>query len=105
VSPVLLNQVVQDAITIVGSITVHNDGLPNTTRLTNSSIALQASRSTGSGVVVPLSFDPFFKVRGNSRGLAPSSLFPGAVVALRGKNGGGGWFLVTEVLFVSSQLP
>ena len=90
----------KDIITVVGSITIHDDGPSSTVKLTDSTIALQASRSTGSGVVVPLHFDPGLKVRGNPRGIASTSLFPGAIVALCGKNGGGGWFLVVEVLVV-----
>lgn len=61
----------------------------------------------GSGVRVPLRFAPNFKVRGGPKGQANVSLFPGAIVALKGRNGGGGWFSVNEVLsvkpFVSSN--
>jgi DNA polymerase alpha subunit B len=54
----------------------------------------------GSGVRVPLRFAPNFKVRGGPKGQASVSLFPGAIVALKGRNGGGGWFSVDEVLSV-----
>jgi hypothetical protein len=54
----------------------------------------------GSGVRVPLRFAPNFKVRGGPKGQASVSLFPGAIVALKGRNGGGGWFSVNEVLSV-----
>ncbi len=54
----------------------------------------------GSGVRVPLRFAPNFKVRGGPKGQANVSLFPGAIVALKGRNGGGGWFSVNEVLSV-----
>ncbi len=54
----------------------------------------------GSGVRVPLRFAPNLKVRGGPKGQASVSLFPGAIVALKGKNGGGGWFSVNEVLSV-----
>jgi len=57
----------------------------------------------GSGSRVPLRFDPALKIRGGAKGAAGVGLFPGAIVALRGKNGGGGRFLVTEVLAVSTQ--
>ena len=55
----------------------------------------------GSGARIPLKFDPAVKVRGGLRGVGGVGMFPGAVVALRGKNGGGGWFLVEEILAVS----
>ena len=54
----------------------------------------------GSGVRVPLRFAANFKVRGGPKGQANVSLFPGAIVALKGRNGGGGWFSVNEVLSV-----
>lgn len=49
-------------------------------------------------------FDPTVKVRGAKKGRAGVGLFPGAIVALRGKNGGGGWFLVSEVLTVRDRI-
>jgi DNA polymerase alpha subunit B len=54
----------------------------------------------GSGVRVPLKFMPDVKVRGGPKGQANIGLFPGAIVALKGRNGGGGWFSVSEVLTV-----
>jgi DNA polymerase alpha subunit B len=54
----------------------------------------------GSGVRVPLKFMPDVKVRGGPKGQANVGLFPGAIVALKGRNGGGGWFSVAEVLTV-----
>jgi DNA polymerase alpha subunit B len=54
----------------------------------------------GSGVRVPLRFTPNFKVRGGPKGQASVGLFPGAVVALKGKNGGGGRFSVSEAMVV-----
>jgi DNA polymerase alpha subunit B len=55
----------------------------------------------GSGIRVPLRFDPSVKVRGGVKGAGGLGLFPGAIVAVRGKNGGAGWFLVSEILAVS----
>ena len=43
---------------------------------------------------------PDLKVRGGPKGQANIGLFPGAIVALKGKNGGGGWFSVSEVMTV-----
>ena len=54
----------------------------------------------GSGVRVPLRFMPNFKVRGGPKEQGNISLFPGAIVALKGRNGGGGWFSVSEVMTV-----
>jgi DNA polymerase alpha subunit B len=56
----------------------------------------------GSGARIPLKFDPAVKVRGGLKGIGGVGLFPGAIVALRGKNGGGGWFHVEQILAVSS---
>lgn len=55
----------------------------------------------GSGKRVHLKLDPNVRLRGAKKGIGGAGFFPGAIVALRGKNGGGGWFNVTEVLPVS----
>lgn len=57
----------------------------------------------GSGVRVPIRLTPETKLRGGTRGLGGISFFPGAIVALRGRNGGGGFFLVDEILAVSCR--
>jgi DNA polymerase alpha subunit B len=54
----------------------------------------------GSGARVPLRLDAQLKVRGGIRGAGGVGLFPGAIVALKGKNGGGGYFGVSEILGV-----
>ena len=54
----------------------------------------------GSGVRVPIRLAPETKLRGGIKGVGGISLFPGAIVALRGRNGGGGFFLVEELLSV-----
>lgn len=65
----------------------------------------------GSGVRVPIRFAPETKLRGGTKGVSGMSFFPGAIVALRGRNGGGGFFLVKELLSVryiplpSQKLP
>ena len=58
----------------------------------------------GSGARVALRFERQVKVRGAVKGSGGIGFFPGAIVALRGKNGGGGWFLVTEILAVSLSI-
>ena len=55
----------------------------------------------GSGKRIPLKFDTNVRVRGAPKGTQEVGFFPGAIVALRGRNGGGGWFLVTEILTVT----
>ena len=54
----------------------------------------------GSGVRVPIRFAPETKLRGGIKGIGGMGFFPGAIVALRGRNGGGGFFLVEELLSV-----
>ena len=69
-------------------------------KLNEASLTLETSRAMGSGIRVPFRFDPNVKVRGGKREAGGVGMFPGAIVALRGKNGGGGWFMVSEVLSV-----
>lgn len=54
----------------------------------------------GSGGRVPLKFDPNVKVRGGPKDAGGVGFFPGSIVALKGKNGGGGWFTVSEIVVV-----
>ena len=54
----------------------------------------------GSGVRVPLKFMPDLKIRGGPKGQSNVGLFPGAIVALKGRNGSGDWFSVSEVMTV-----
>lgn len=68
-------------------------------KLNDGSIVLESSRMMGSGARVPLKFDSNFKIR---RGRSTAGFFPGAIVALKGRNGGGGWFSISEVLSVST---
>src|SRR5260221_1134884 len=69
-------------------------------KLNEASLHIESSRMVGSGVRVPLKFMPNFKVRGGPKGQASISLFPGAIVALKGSNRGGGRFSVSEVITV-----
>ena len=70
-------------------------------KLNEASMLLESSRAMGSGVRVPLRFDASVQVRGGRKGRGSMGFFPGAIVALQGRNGGGGWFHVREVLTVS----
>lgn len=56
---------------------------------------------SSSGARVPLVLDPTIKIKGGVKGVGGVGLYPGAIVALKGKNGGGGYFLATEILSVS----
>jgi len=53
----------------------------------------------GSGLFrVALRFEPNLKLRGVPEGSGSLSIFPGAIVALKGKNGSGSCFVVSEML-------
>lgn len=84
---------------VVGRIVASTEitGTSSPSKLNEASIMLESSRMMGSGVRVPLRFNTPLKIHGSNR----VGFFPGAIVALRGRNGGGGWFLVSEVLPVS----
>jgi len=94
----------QEDVVVVGRIVANAEiaAASGPSKLNEASIALESSRMMGSGVRVPLRFNTSLKIHGSSR----VGFFPGAIVALRGRNGGGGWFLVSEVLSVgeNSQL-
>lgn len=61
---------------------------------------LESSRMLCGGVRVPLRFADSVKIRGGAQGAGALSLFPGAIVALKGKNGSEKWFLASEILAV-----
>lgn len=76
----------------------------------------------GSGQRVPLRFEPTLKVspilvrssssstyvyaqiRGGPKGVTKCGFFPGMIAGLKGRNGGGGWFAVDEVICVDPSL-
>ena len=58
-----------------------------------------------SGARIPLILDAAIKVRSSVRGVGGIGLYPGVIVALKGRNGGGGYFLATEILAVSTWFP
>lgn len=84
---------------VVGRIT-HDNESSSLGKLTEATLTLESSRSLGSGSRVPLRFDAALKIRGGAKGAGSLGLFPGAIVALKGKNGGGGSFVVSEILAV-----
>ena len=90
----------QETTTIVGRIVHDAEVSASGAKLNESSLVLESSRMMGSGVRVPIRFAPETKLRGGIKGVGGMSFFPGAIVALRGRNGGGGFFLVEEILSV-----
>ncbi|KAF8476554.1 DNA polymerase alpha subunit B [Russula ochroleuca] len=94
-----------EAVVVVGRITLDAEASSGSGKLNEASLHIESSRTMGSGVRVPLRFMPDLKVRGGPKGQANIGLFPGAIVALKGKNGGGGWFSVSEVMTLPSLLP
>ena len=52
------------------------------------------------GCRIALKFDLHLVIRNNISGAKGIGLFPGAIVAVKGRNGGGGYFLVKEILSV-----
>lgn len=90
----------QEDVVVVGRIVANAETAATSSKLNESSITLESSRMMGSGVRVPLRFNTPLKIHGSTR----VGFFPGAIVALRGRNGGGGWFLVSEVLSVGENL-
>ncbi|KAJ7163302.1 DNA polymerase alpha/epsilon subunit B-domain-containing protein [Mycena filopes] len=94
-----------DDITVVGRIIHDDDVAEESAKLADNAISLECSRALGNGARVPLRFDWNLKIRRGAQGSGKAAFFPGALVALRGKNGGGGYFQVSEVLQMPPVLP
>ncbi|CAA7261468.1 unnamed protein product [Cyclocybe aegerita] len=84
---------------IVGRIT-HDSETASGAKLAEGSITIESSRMLSSGARVPLMLDPAIKIKGATKNVGGIGLYPGAIVALKGKNGGGGYFLATEFLSI-----
>lgn len=91
----------KEDVVVVGRICADADATSILSKLTEGSIFIESSRMQGSGARVPLRFSPTLKLRGTVQGAGAIGLFPGAIAALKGKNGGGGLFVVNEILGVS----
>lgn len=91
----------QEEVAVVGRIVASTEiaATSSPSKLNETSIMLESSRMMGSGARVPLKFNTPLKIHGSTR----VGFFPGAIVALKGRNGGGGWFLVSEVLSVGEN--
>ncbi len=76
----------------------------DSSKVTSTSLYLESSRLVGGGKRVALRFSSpsEMKVRGGAPGVKRFGLFPGCLVCVKGRNGGGGVFVVDEVLMVSS---
>ncbi|KAA1479301.1 hypothetical protein DENSPDRAFT_742170, partial [Dentipellis sp. KUC8613] len=85
-------------VVVVGRITLDSESSSTgAVKLNEASLYLESSRMMGSGIRVPLKFEQTVKVRCGPKGQGGAGLFPGAIVALKGSNGGG-WFSASEVL-------
>ncbi|KAJ6557301.1 DNA polymerase alpha subunit B [Mycena vulgaris] len=94
-----------DDITVVGRIIHDDDAAEDSTKLAEGAIALECSRAMANGARVPLRFDWNLKIRGGPQGSGSTIFFPGAIAALRGKNGGGGYFQVSEIFTLPPLIP
>ncbi|KAH9841513.1 DNA polymerase alpha, subunit B [Rhodofomes roseus] len=95
----------EEEVVVVGRITLDSESSAGSVKLNEASLTLESSRQIGAGARVPLRFDPNVKVRQGKQGAGGAGLFPGAIAAFRGKNGGGGSFLVTEILSLPPLHP
>ena len=65
------------------------------------SVWFESSRLMGAGARIELRFDDDVKVRGHEVGDGGAGMFPGAIIGVRGRNVGGQFFHVKEILMVS----
>jgi DNA polymerase alpha subunit B len=85
----LLNSIQEEQV-VVGRICSEEDA-----KLKDTAIILETSRLMGAGARVPLKFNPEVLMTGNKT-IYP--IFPGEIVALKGRNETGEWFQVSEIL-------
>ncbi|KAF4617164.1 hypothetical protein D9613_005990 [Agrocybe pediades] len=93
-----------EEVTIVGRIT-HDTDAAEMSKLVEGAIMIESSRMLSTGTRASLVLDPTIKIRGAVKGCAGIGIYPGAIVALKGRNGGGGYFLATEVLAIPPLKP
>lgn len=87
----------QDIFTVGRILAAPND----TAKASTASLYLESSRFLGGGKRISLRFAHGIKTRGGAPGVKSFGLFPGCLVCVKGRNGGGGAFVVDEVLLVS----
>ncbi|KAK7445460.1 DNA-directed DNA polymerase alpha subunit pol12 [Stygiomarasmius scandens] len=85
-------------VIVVGRIVHDQENSSSTAKLTDANIAIESSRMLSNGARVPLRLEPGLKIRGCAQGAGGYGLFPGAIVGLKGRNGGGGWFSASEII-------
>ncbi|OJA07789.1 hypothetical protein AZE42_06739 [Rhizopogon vesiculosus] len=90
----------EEPCVVVGRIVLDAEASGPGVKLNEQSLILEGSRAHGDGLRVRLQLAPDLKIRGGYKGLGGVGLFPGAVVALKGRNGGGGYFIASEILAV-----
>lgn len=88
-----------DEVVAVGRIQTDWETAPGT-KLSEANAVLETSILLGAGTRTPLKFNSDVKVRGAAPGENGIGLFPGSLVAVKGRNGGGGYFGVSEILVV-----
>ncbi|TFK20610.1 alpha DNA polymerase [Coprinopsis marcescibilis] len=93
-----------EEVTIVGRITLDTE-VSSLSKLSEASLVIESSRMLSSGARVPLRLEPAIRIRGAVRGTRNHGFFPGQIVALQGKNGGGGYFLATTILSIPPLKP
>ncbi|GAA5908020.1 hypothetical protein JCM6882_000201 [Rhodosporidiobolus microsporus] len=86
----------QEDILVLGRLCPETDA----SKLSETSTWLESSRTLGSGARVLLKFEKDMKVRGAPAGGGGVGMFPGCIVGLKGRNGGGKLFAVKEVLMM-----
>jgi len=77
---------------VVGRICCDEDA-----KLNEASLVLETSRLMGAGARTPLKINPDVTINGD---MSVYPLFPGAIVALKGRNETGEWFQVSGILTV-----
>lgn len=86
----------QEDAYFVGRLCPESDAL----KMTETTVHLESSRALGSGKRVALKFEPDMLVRGATPGAGGLGFFPGEIVGIRGRNGGGKLLAVKEVLML-----
>ncbi|KAM0788694.1 hypothetical protein ACM66B_002791 [Microbotryomycetes sp. NB124-2] len=91
-------QQTQDDVIVVGRLCPETDNA----KMTKTSTWIEPPRSLADvgGSRVLLKFEPDMKTRGVPAGSGGIGLFPGCLVALKGRNGGGQMFSVSEILMM-----
>jgi hypothetical protein len=96
---VLFSSFSQRESVVVGRI-VHDTEVNAETKISEPTLMIEASRMHAGAARVPLRFSPTLMIRGAPKGADSVGLFPGAIVAVKGRNASGTAFLVSELMVV-----